>query len=38
MMEQQLVPRNDLLHDHHYFWFIVFGRLKPGVQLKQAQE
>jgi predicted permease len=38
MMEQRLVPRNDLLHDHHYFWFIVFGRLKPGVPLKQAQE
>src|SRR6202050_4058720 len=38
MMEEQLVPRNDLLHDHHYFWFVVFGRLKPGVQHKQAQE
>ena len=38
MMEEQLVPRNDLLHDHHYFWFVVFGRLKPGVQPKQAQE
>jgi predicted permease len=38
MMEEQLVPRSDLLHDHHYFWLIVFGRLKPGVQPKQAQE
>jgi predicted permease len=38
MMEEQLVPRNDLLHDHHYFWFLVFGRLKPGVKPKQAQE
>jgi predicted permease len=38
MMEQQLVPRNDLLHDHHYFWFVVLGRLKPGVQPEQAQE
>jgi predicted permease len=38
MMEEQLVPRNDLLHDHHYFWYVVFGRLKPGVQPEQAQE
>jgi predicted permease len=38
MMEEQVVPRSDLLHDHHYFWFIVFGRLKPGVQTRQAQE
>ncbi|HTB18937.1 MAG TPA: ABC transporter permease [Bryobacteraceae bacterium] len=38
MMEDQLVPRNDLLHDHHYFWFVVFGRLKPGVQPEQAQQ
>jgi predicted permease len=38
MMEEQVMPRNDLLHDHHYFWFVVFGRLKPGVPLKQAQE
>src|SRR5277367_6028669 len=30
MMEGQLVPRSDLLHDHHYFWFVVLGRLKPG--------
>jgi predicted permease len=36
-MEEQLVPRNDLLHDHHYFWFVVFGRLKPGVRPEQAQ-
>src|ERR1700735_1180454 len=38
MMEQQLMPRNDLLHDHHYFWFVVLGRLKPGIQPEQAQE
>jgi len=38
MMVEQLVPRTDLLHDHHYFWFIVFGRLKPGVKPEQAQE
>jgi len=38
MMEEQLLPRSDLLHDHHYFWFVVLGRLKPGVEPKQAQE
>jgi hypothetical protein len=38
MMEEQLVPRNDLLHDHHYFWFMVLGRLKPDVQPERAQE
>ena len=38
MMEEQVLPRSDLLHDHHYFWFVVYGRLKPGVQPKQAQE
>ena len=32
------MPRNDLLHDHHYFWLVVFGRLKPGVDPEQAQE
>jgi predicted permease len=37
MMEEQLMPRNDLLHDHHYFWLVVMGRLKPGVQPEQAQ-
>jgi predicted permease len=38
MMEQQLVPQGDLLHDHHYFWLGMLGRLKPGVALQQAQE
>jgi predicted permease len=38
MMEEQLIPRSDLLHDHHYFWLFVLGRLKPGVQPAQAQE
>jgi predicted permease len=37
MMEEQLMPQGDLIHDHHYFWLIVFGRLKPGVVLGQAQ-
>src|SRR6476619_2495774 len=26
------------LHEHHYFWLFVFGRLKPGVTLQRAQE
>src|SRR5216684_2148702 len=38
MMDAQLLPQGDLLHDHHYFWLIVLGRLKPGVAPEQAQE
>jgi len=38
MMEAQLLPQGDLLHDHHYFWLLAFGRLKPGVRAEQAQE
>jgi predicted permease len=38
MMEAQLNPQGSLLHDHHYFWLLVFGRLKPGVVPEQAQE
>jgi predicted permease len=38
MMEAQLNPLGDLLHDHHQFWLLAFGRLKPGVALEQAQE
>ncbi len=38
MMEAQLDPQGDLLHDHHYFWLLGFGRLKPGVTLEQAQQ
>ena len=38
MMEAQLLPQGDLLHDHHYFWLLAFGRLKPGVVPAQAQE
>jgi predicted permease len=38
MMEEQLMPQGDLLHDHHYFWMGVLGRLKPGVVPEQAQE
>jgi predicted permease len=38
MMEAQFMPQGDLLHDHHESWLLAFGRLKPGVALKQAQE
>ena len=38
MMEEQLLPQGDLIHDHHYFWLGVLGRLKPGVRPEQAQE
>ena len=38
MMEEQLMPQGNLLHDHHYFWMSVLGRLKPGVVPEQAQE
>ncbi len=38
MMEEQLMPQGDLIHDHHYFWLTALGRLKPGVRPEQAQE
>jgi putative ABC transport system permease protein len=38
MMEAQVNSLGDLLHDHHQFWLLAFGRLKPGVVLSQAQE
>jgi predicted permease len=38
MMQAQLNPLGDLLHDHHQFWLLGFGRLKPGVTLQQAQQ
>ena len=38
MMEAQFNALGDLLHDHHYFWLIAFGRLRPGIALPQAQE
>jgi predicted permease len=38
MMEAQLVPGAELLHDHGNFTFFVFGRLEPGVTLAHAQE
>lgn len=38
MMQSLFNTDGDLLHDHHLFWLLAFGRLKPGVALKQAQE
>ena len=38
MMQSMLMPQGDLIHDHHYFFLFVLGRLKPGVTLQQAQE
>jgi predicted permease len=38
MMESQIVPQGDLLHDYHYFWLFALGRLKPGVTAEQAQQ
>ncbi len=38
MMEAQLNSLGDLLHDHHQFWLLGFGRLKPGVTLERAQQ
>jgi predicted permease len=38
MMQSMLMPQGDLIHDHHYFWLFVLGRLKPGVTLQRAQE
>jgi predicted permease len=38
MMQAQFDSRGDLLHDHHYFWLLAFGRLKPKVSLAQAQD
>jgi predicted permease len=37
MMEAQLSPEGDVLHDHHTLWLFAFGRLKPGVTRQQAQ-
>jgi len=38
MMEAQFEPLGDLLNDHHQFWLLAFGRLKPGIRLEQAQQ
>jgi len=38
MMEAQMISEGNLLHDHHRFWLLAFGRLKRGVALEQAQQ
>jgi predicted permease len=38
MMQAQVMPGVDLLHDHTNMWLFAYGRLKPGVSLQQAQE
>ena len=38
MMEAQFEPLGDLLNDHHQFWLLAFGRLKPGIRLERAQQ
>src|SRR6516165_7381745 len=38
MMEAQMISAGNLLHDHHRFWLLAFGRLKRGVALKKAQQ
>src|ERR1700747_2566034 len=37
MMEAQLLPQGDVLHDHHNFIWLAFGRVKTGVSLHKAQ-
>jgi predicted permease len=38
MMQAQLMPGGDALHDHHNLWLFAYGRLKPGVSRQQAQQ
>jgi predicted permease len=38
MMGAQVNPLGDLIHDHHQFWLLAFGHLKPGVGLPLAQK
>jgi predicted permease len=37
-MTQQLIPGGDALHNHNLYWLLSIGRLKPGVQIEQAQQ
>ena len=37
MMQAQVMSGGDLLHDHHFFWLLAFGRLRPGVTAEHAQ-
>jgi predicted permease len=38
MMQEELTPGGDTIHNYHFFWFFVIGRLKPGVAAPQAQQ
>jgi len=38
MMEQQVLPDGDLIHNNQSFWLLAMGRLKPGIPLEQAQQ
>jgi predicted permease len=37
MMKPVITPTRDGLDDERYAWFYLFGRLKPGVTMDQAQ-
>jgi predicted permease len=37
MMKPVITPTWDALDDERYSWFYLFGRLKPGVTIEQAQ-
>jgi predicted permease len=37
MMKATITPTWDALDDERYAWFYLFGRLKPGIGLEQAQ-
>jgi putative ABC transport system permease protein len=37
MMKAQITPSSDLLGDRRQRWVNVFGRMKPGVTIEQAQ-
>jgi predicted permease len=38
MMEQQILPNGDLIHDHNNFWLLAVGRLKTGVPIERAEQ
>ncbi|MFZ3332566.1 MAG: ABC transporter permease [Candidatus Acidiferrales bacterium] len=38
VMVAQVKSEGDLMNDHHLFWLRTFGRSKPGVTPKQAEE